>query len=111
MPMTSLIRRLPFADYLLPTAVPALAAAPQRAAPKAPRHLVAAPMTTGDTASLDELRGDAMRRLFPKLYMWWGSRREWGVALHAHAYLAEATTVEELERRIRRIERQQHFRH
>lgn len=106
--MTSLIRRLPFADYLLPTAVPALAAASRPAVPKA---LESPAADAEPDAQLDELRGEAMRRLFPKLYMWWGSRREWGVALHAHAYLAEATTLAELEQRIRHIERQQHFRH
>lgn len=108
MPMTSLLRRLPFADYLLPTAVPALSAA---SPPAAPRALPIPAAEPEPAARLDEVRGQAMRRLFPKLYMWWGSRREWGVALHAHAFLAEATTLAELEQRIRHIERQQHFRH
>jgi len=54
---------------------------------------------------LEEARGDAMRRLFPKLYSWCASRWEWSVALEAHAYLAGATSIEDLEQRIRNVER------
>ena len=100
--MTSLIRRLPFAGFFRPAPAPARAEATPAARP-APAPEV--------TARLDELRGEAMRRLFPKLYTWWSSRWEWGVALQVYAYLAEATTVEDLESRVRHVERQRHFRH
>lgn len=106
--MPSLIRRFPFAEFFLPTALSARVVVPPAAGEPKAASSPAAPPT--DSARLDALRGEAMRRLFPKLYMWWGSRREWGVALHGYAYLAEATTVEDLEQRIRHIERQQHFR-
>lgn len=100
--MSSLIRRLPFAGALF------RARSCRRAdAPSAPRP--AAPPAAD--ARLDELRGEAMRRLFPKLYTWWSSRWEWGVALQVYAYLAEATTIEELENRVRHVERQRHFHH
>lgn len=100
--MHSLIRRLPFAAALFPARAPARAEPPP-----APREAPAREVT----ARVDELRGEAMRRLFPKLYTWWASRWEWGVALQAYAYLAEATTVEDLEGRVRHLERQRHFRH
>lgn len=49
---------------------------------------------------LEELRGDAMRRLFPKCQAG-ADRRKGRVALQVHAYLAEATTIDDLARRLR----------
>jgi acetyltransferase len=49
---------------------------------------------------LEELRGEAMRRLFPKSRAG-ADRRRARVALQLHAYLAEAGTIEDLERRLR----------
>ena len=64
-----------------------LAAVPSPAAPRKP------------DSRLESVRGEAMRRLFPK------SRdardRQGTVALRLYAYLAEATTIEDLERRLR----------
>jgi hypothetical protein len=105
-PMPSLIRRLPFAAFFLP----APAAAPLTAA-AAPAPAARAEPAPDTISRLDEMRGEAMRRLFPKLHTWWANRWEWGVALQVYAYLAEATTVEDLETRVRHIERQRHFRH
>ena len=105
--MPSLIHRLPFAQFFLAP----LAARPRRERAPARSEEVAPPVQlTSPSPSLDELRGNAMRRLYPKLYSWWASRWEWGVALQSYAYLAEATSAEDLEQRVRRIERQRHFR-
>lgn len=49
---------------------------------------------------LEELRGEAMRRLFPKSLAA-TDRRKGRVALQVHAYLAAATTIDDLERRLR----------
>lgn len=53
---------------------------------------------------LIELRGEAMRRLFPKSRVGPG-RLEGRVAQRVYAHLAEATTVHDLQRRLRSIER------
>jgi len=50
---------------------------------------------------VEELRGAAMRRLFPKRHAGRASRALSRVALRVHAHLAEAATVEDLERRMR----------
>ena len=50
---------------------------------------------------VEELRGAAMRRLFPKRRAGRTSQAMSRVALRVHAYLAEATTIEDLERRAR----------
>jgi acetyltransferase len=49
---------------------------------------------------IEEVRGAAMRRLFPKRLAGRRSRAVSGVALRVHAYLAEAATIAELERRL-----------
>jgi acetyltransferase len=53
---------------------------------------------------LIELRGEAMRRLFPKSRVGPG-RLEGRVAQRVYAHLAEATTVHDLQRRLRSIAR------
>jgi acetyltransferase len=50
---------------------------------------------------VEELRGAAMRCLFPKRHAGRANRAVSRVALQVHAYLAEATTIEDLERRLR----------
>ena len=50
---------------------------------------------------VEEARGAAMRRLFPKRHAGRANRAASRVALRVHAYLAEATTIEDLERRAR----------
>lgn len=49
---------------------------------------------------VEEARGAAMRRLFPKHHAGRASQATSRVALRVHAYLAEATTLEDLERRM-----------
>jgi acetyltransferase len=68
------------------------------------RHTVApaAPMLEPQPdPRVEELRGAAMRRLFPKRHAGRVSTAMSRVALRVHAYLAEATTIEDLERRLR----------
>jgi hypothetical protein len=50
-----------------------------------------------------------MRRMFPKLFGWCAERWDRGVAVEVHNYLAGATSVDDLERRIRHMERRRHF--
>ncbi len=52
------------------------------------------------SASVEERRGAAMRRLFPMHSVGRARERESSVARQIYAYLAEATTNEDLERRI-----------
>jgi hypothetical protein len=56
-------------------------------------------------APLHELRGQAMRRMFPKLFHWRAGRPERSIALQVHAYLAQATSTADLELRIGTAER------
>jgi len=102
--MTSLIRRLPFAHLLLPRRESKAVAAvrPSSLAPAAP--------VRSNYPELEEARGAAMRRLFPKLYSWCASRWEWSIALDVHAYLAAANSLDDLERRIRTVEQRRNFR-
>lgn len=109
--MNTWIERLPFAATLLN---------PRNAARGLIRRIAASPATgrlpearlaaiagqpQQQAPGLEEARGEAMRRLFPKLYSWCASRWEWSIALEAHAYLAGATSIEDLEQRIRNVER------
>ena len=104
--MPTLTCRFSFADLLMP-----LRASRRRAAPNTgPERAPMATAVPGDSPELEELRSAAMRRLFPKLHAW-GRRSALAFMLQAYAYLAEATSVDDLEQRIRHIERQQHFRH
>lgn len=50
---------------------------------------------------VEEARGAAMRRLFPMRHAGRANEATSRVALRVHAYLAEATTIEDLERRAR----------
>lgn len=106
--MPTLTCRFSFADFLLP-----FRASQRRSASIVGREQAqekATPATmSSHSAELDELRAAAMRRLFPKLHAW-GRRSSLAFMLHAYAYLAEATSVDDLEQRIRHIERQHHFR-
>jgi len=52
-------------------------------------------------ASIEERRGEAMRRLFPMHSVGRARERESSIARQVYAYLAEATTNEDLDRRIR----------
>ncbi|MGE5160614.1 MAG: hypothetical protein ACM3O5_03830 [Betaproteobacteria bacterium] len=62
-----------------------------------------------DALELEEVRGAAMRRMFPKLFPWSAERWDRGMAVEVHAYLSGATTVADLEQRIRNVERARHF--
>jgi hypothetical protein len=58
---------------------------------------------------LEEIRGAAMRRMFPKLFTWCADRWDRGMAVEVHNYLAGATSVADLEQRIRNVERARQF--
>ena len=58
-------------------------------------------LPTKGSASVEERRGEAMRRLFPMHSVGRARERESSVARQIYAYLAEATTNEDLDRRIR----------
>jgi hypothetical protein len=100
--MTSLVRRFPFLAHLQsqPAGASRLASA-----------VTAKPSETRPvTPDLEQARGAAMRRLFPKLYSWCATRWEWAIATEVHSYLAGATDLADLEQRIRHVERRRHFR-
>lgn len=113
--MNTWIQRLPFAASLLHPRDAAsglirrIAASPTAGCqPAAGMAAMAAPLPRRHSG-LEEARGDAMRRLFPKLYSWCSSRWESCIAVEAHAYLAGATSIEDLEQRIRNVERRRQF--
>lgn len=106
--MPTLTYRFSFADLLAPFRASWRRSARITDSEMTPDKTTAATVP-GNSAELDELRSAAMRRLFPKLHAW-GRRSALAFMLQAYAYLAEATSVADLEQRIRHIERQHHFR-
>jgi hypothetical protein len=66
-------------------------------------------LPTARELELEEIRGAAMRRMFPKLFSWCADRWDRGTAVEVHSYLADATSVDDLEQRIRNVERKRHF--
>lgn len=72
-------------------------------------HVEAPAIPTARELDLEEVRGAAMRRMFPKLFTWCAERWDRGMAVEVHAYLAGATTLADLEQRIRNVERARHF--
>jgi hypothetical protein len=66
-------------------------------------------MSSTRALELEEIRGAAMRRMFPKLFGWCADRWDRGMAVEVHNYLAGATSVGDLEQRIRHVERRRHF--
>jgi hypothetical protein len=90
----------------------AFAFRPRPAPPRAQRleaHAVAPAVPSSRELELEEIRGAAMRRMFPKLFSWCADRWDRGMAVEVHSYLAGATSVDELEQRIRNVERKRHF--
>jgi hypothetical protein len=63
-----------------------------------------APPRRRGASGLEELRGGAMRRLYPKLHGWRAGPRETGAALRAYAFLCGAQTIEDLQARIGAVE-------
>ena len=113
--MNTWIQRLPLAAALLHPRDAASGLIRRIAASTTPARQPQAAMTAVGAQpqrpqpGLEEARGDAMRRLFPKLYSWCSSRWESCIAVEAHAYLAGATSIEDLEQRIRNVERRRQF--
>jgi hypothetical protein len=72
-------------------------------------HTAVAAMPSTRELELEEMRGAAMRQMFPKLFGWCADRWDRGMAVEVHNYLAGARTVTDLEQRIRAVERKRHF--
>ena len=106
--MPTLTCRFSLTDFLMPFRASRRGAAPFTVPERALEKTTAATVAS-NSSELDELRSAAMRRLFPKLHAW-GRRSALAFMLQAYGYLAEATSVADLEQRIRHIERQHHFR-
>jgi hypothetical protein len=100
--MPSLLNRFQPAFAFWPRRSPARAQRPEARA-------VAPAVPTTRELELEEIRGAAMRRMFPKLFIWCAERWDRGMAVEVHAYLAGATNVADLEQRIRNVERARHF--
>ena len=99
--MPTLLSRLPFSSVFWrrpPRVEMSRAASAPPAALSSTREL-----------ELEELRGAAMRRMFPKLFGWCADRWDRGMAVEVHNYLAGATSLSDLEQRIRHVERRRHF--
>lgn len=103
--MPTLLSRFPFASVFRARRVPV--ARPPRAEPEAVNPAPAMPSTR--ELELEEIRGAALRRMYPKLFSWCADRWDRGSAVQVHAYLAGATSVADLEQRIRTVERRRHF--
>jgi len=100
--MSTLLGRFPFVFAFRPRRA---AARPERLEAR-----VAAPALPPNwEPELEEIRGAAMRRMFPKLFTWCADRWDRGMAVEVHNYLAGATSVADLEQRIRNVERARHF--
>ena len=106
--MPTSISRLPFASALGARRSRAARCSPPAAAP-APAPSPAPVIPSTRDLELEEIRGAAMRRMFPKLFGWCAERWDRGVAVEVHKYLAGATSADDLERRIRHMERRRHF--
>lgn len=100
--MPTLLSRFPFASAFRPRRP---SASPERLEARPAAH--ALPSTW--QPELEEIRGAAMRRMFPKLFTWCADRWDRGMAVEVHNYLASATSVADLEQRIRNVERARHF--
>ena len=100
--MPSLLHRFPLAFAFRPRR------SPERA-PRVEARVAAPALPAARALELEEIRGAAMRRMFPKLFTWCAERWDRGMAVEVHAYLAGATTVADLEQRIRNVERARHF--
>lgn len=100
--MPTLISRFPFAAVFRPRG------RPERTL-QAEARVSASPMASTRDLELEEIRGAAMRRMFPKLFNWCADRWDRGMAIEVHNYLASATSVADLEQRIRHVERTRHF--
>jgi len=72
---------------------------PHRSAPRS-LEAAAATLEPQPDPRLEERRGTAMRRLFPKHHVGRADGAMSRVALRVHAYLAEARTIEDLEGRL-----------
>jgi hypothetical protein len=100
--MPTLLSRLPFVFAFRPRRPPARAE-------RLEAHVAAPAVPSIRELELEEIRGAAMRRMFPKLFTWCADRWDRGMAVEVHNYLASATSVADLEQRIRNVERARHF--
>jgi hypothetical protein len=99
--MSTLLSRFPFTS-------PFWRRPPRVQTPREAQAAAPAMTSTGEL-ELEEIRGAAMRRMFPKLFGWCADRWDRGMAVEVHNYLAGATSVGDLEQRIRYVERRRHF--
>jgi hypothetical protein len=100
--MPTLLNRLPFTSAFWRRPPPRVEM-PREVRVEAP------PMASTRELELEEIRGAAMRRMFPKLFGWCADRWDRGMAVEVHNYLAGATSVGDLEQRIRYVEQRRHF--
>ena len=100
--MPTLLSRFPFAFAFRPRRAPARAQ-------RLEAHAAAPVIPSARDLELEEIRGAAMRRMFPKLFSWCADRWDRGMAVEVHSYLAGATSLDDLEQRIRNVERKRHF--
>ena len=100
--MPTLLSRLPFVFAFRPRR-------PSARAERLEARAAAPGLPSIDELKLEEIRGAAMRRMFPKLFSWCADLWDRGMAVEVHDYLAGATSRADLDRRIRNVERARHF--
>ena len=106
--MATFLSRFPFASAFRPRRQ-GTARYGREATTSSPGASPAPDLASTRELELEEIRGTAMRRMFPKLCSWCASRWDRAVAVEVHNYLAGATSVGDLEQRIRHVERRRHF--
>lgn len=62
-----------------------------------------------DEQALERRRAEALRGFFPKVFTWLASRWDLDGMSEVNHYLSQADDLEDLERRIRRLEQRRHF--
>lgn len=77
-------------------------------APTGPDDRVAAP-AAGTSVSMGERRAAALRKMFPMLFSMYARRSDLWQAIAIERYLSQATDINDLEHRIREVERRRQF--
>jgi hypothetical protein len=79
------------------------------ARPLEPAATEGMPLPPKERNALARRRGEAMRSMFPKMFSWFAGRWDMHGMREVDAYLSQATSVYDLEERIRHLERRRHF--
>lgn len=62
-----------------------------------------------DQQAMERRRAEALRGFFPKVFTWLARRWDLDGISEVNSYLSQASDLDDLERRIRRLEQRRHF--